>query len=96
MVCSVLQGSPRKFLSYRLRAKSEHKNRPRKNIFKRSARAKRCVVWVKVLRMPNMLTELKLLLMFVSWLNSLASKIGLGGILYALLCSLVSEDDLWF
>lgn len=46
--------------------------------------------------MPNMLTELKLLLMFVSWLNSLASKIGLGGILYALLCNLVSEDDLWF
>lgn len=55
-----------------------------------------CVVWVKVLRMPNMLTELKLLLMFVSWLDSLASKIGLGGTLYASLCNLLSEDDLWF
>lgn len=46
--------------------------------------------------MPNTLTELKLLLMFVSWLNSLAAKIGLGGILYAPLCNLVSEEDLWF
>lgn len=55
-----------------------------------------CVVWAKVLRMPVMLTELKLLLMFVSWLNLLASKIGLGGILYASLCNLLSEDDLWF
>lgn len=66
-----------------------------KNIFKRSARAKRCVVWGKALRIPNMLTGLKLLLI-VSWLNSLASKIGLGGILHAPPCNLVSEDDLWF
>lgn len=42
-----------------------------------------------------MLTGLKLLLI-VSWLNSLASKIGLGGILHAPPCNLVSEDDLWF
>lgn len=67
-----------------------------KNIFERSARAKRCVVWGKVLRIPNILTGLKLLLMFVSWLNSLASKIGLGGILHAPPCNLVTENDLWF
>lgn len=67
-----------------------------KNISKRSARAKRCVVWGRVLRIPNVLTGLKLLLMFVNWLNSLASKIGLGGILHAPPYNLVSEDDLWF
>lgn len=66
------------------------------NIFKRSARAKRCVVWGEVWRIPNMLTQMKLLLMFVSWLNSLASTVGLGGILLAPPCNLVSEDDLWF
>jgi len=43
-----------------------------------------------------MLTGLKLLLIFVSLLNSLASKIGLEGILRAPPSSLVSEDDLWF
>lgn len=67
-----LLGSPEltqeTFLSYKLRAKSIKTPR-KKTTFKRSACAKRCVVWGKVLRMPDMLAGLKLLLMFVSWLN---------------------------
>lgn len=31
-------------------------------------------------KIPNMLTQMKLLLMLMSRLNSLASKVGLGGI----------------
>lgn len=96
----VLLSSPgltqKTFLSCRLRAKSEQITKKEKNIFKRSTHAKRCVVWGKVLRIPNMLTGLKLPLIFVSWLNSFASQIGLAGILHVPLCSLVSEDDLWF